>query len=355
MTTVLYTDPPWLVTGGRCDPALATVERALLPPGTELRVGPFTAGRYELTGPALARAAAGADVLVVYRCRVTAELLDAAGPGLRAVIRQGVGVDNLDAPLLARRGLPGYHLPDYCVDEVATHTTALALALERRLVPQHAALSGGRFDIYAGGVPRRLNRHTLGIVGFGRIGRAVARRLGACYGQVLVHDPYVGRDLAEGYGARAVDRLPDLLAAADLVTLHCPLDADTAGLIDAGALAAMRPDAYLVNAARGALVDPVALGRALGGGRLAGAGLDVFAPENPYDDPRWAPVLRSPRTVLTSHRAFLSAEAEDSARRRVAELVGAVLAGRTDRLVGLVTPPVPAPAGPGEPAAGVQR
>jgi phosphoglycerate dehydrogenase-like enzyme len=323
---VLYTDPPWLVDGGRAVPELATVERETLGARAELRFGPFVDGRYAHNDE-LARLAAGCDVLVVYRCRITRGLLDAAGERLRAVVRQGVGVDNLDLPLLAERRLLAYHVPDYCVDEVATHTSALALALERRLVAQHNGLSGGTFDIYAGGVPHRINRRTLGVVGFGRIGRAVARRLGAFYGQVLVHDPHIGRDLPEGYGALAVDSLDELLESSDVVTLHCPLTGATEGLIGAAELARMRAGSFLVNAARGALVDPAALGSALRGGRLAGAGLDVFAPENPHDDPLWKDVLDHPAVIVTSHRAFLSREAEHSSRRRVAELARDLLAG----------------------------
>jgi D-3-phosphoglycerate dehydrogenase len=326
MTTrsrVLYTDPPWLVDSGRHDPSLATVEREVLGPDAQLLTAPHEDGRYVLTDDRLLERAAGVDALVVYRCQVTEALLDAAGSGLRVVVRQGVGVDNLNAELLAERGMPGYNVPDYCVDEVAVHTAALALALERRLVPQHRTLTAGTFDIYAGGVPRRVNGRTLGIVGFGRIGRAVARKLGVFYGQVLVHDPFVGRDLAEGYGARATGTLDELLAASDLVTLHCPLTPRTDGLIGDAELRAMRPDAYLVNAARGRLIDPDALAKALAEGWIAGAGLDVFAPENPHQDPRWEPVLAHPGTVVTSHRAFLSQEAEASSRRRVAELAQA--------------------------------
>ncbi|MFJ8097944.1 C-terminal binding protein [Streptomyces griseofuscus] len=335
---VLYTDPPWLVEDGRPDPALATVERDVLGPDVELVFGPHDGTKYLTTDAQMLERAAGIDVLVVYRTQVTEELLDAAGKGLKVVVRQGVGVDNLNAPLLTDRGLPAYNVPDYCVDEVSTHTAALALALERQVVPQHRTLVGGTFDIYAGGTPHRTNRRTLGIVGFGRIGRAVARRLGAFYGRVLVYDPYVGRDLAEGYGALAVDTLEELLAQSDLVTLHCPLTPETESLIDEAALRHMRPGAYLVNAARGRLVDPEGLHRALDGGWIAGAGLDVFSPENPHQDPRWHPVLAHPSVVVTSHRAFLSEEAEASSRRRVAELVRAALEGRTHGLVGRVTP-----------------
>jgi phosphoglycerate dehydrogenase-like enzyme len=326
--SVLYTDPPWAVDRGAARSDRATVERTVLGPGWEIRLGPHRDGRYDTSATALAGPARGCAVLVVYRCPATPELLDAAGPGLRAVVRQGVGVDNLNAALLAGRGLPAYNVPDYCVDEVAAHTAALALALERQLLPQHRTLTGGTFDIYAGGVPRRLNRRTLGVVGFGRIGRAVARRLATFYGEVLVHDPYVGPDLPEGYGARAVGTLPELLARSDLVTLHTPLTPETEHLLDGPALAALRPGAFLVNAARGRLVDPVALGRALHDGRLAGAALDVFAPENPHDDPAWKPVLDHPAVVVTCHRAFLSVEAEESSRRRVAELVRDLDTGR---------------------------
>ncbi|MFI6444118.1 C-terminal binding protein [Kitasatospora sp. NPDC050543] len=336
---VLYTDPPWLIDGGRPDPALASVEREVLGPEVELRFGPHRDGRYQITDPAMLEQAAGCDVLVVYRTQVTEELLDAAGAGLKVVVRQGVGVDNLNAGLLAARGLPAYNVPDYCVDEVATHTSALALALERQLVPQHQTLAGGTFDIYAGGTPHRTNRRTLGIVGFGRIGRAVARRLGAFYGRVRVYDPYIGRDLAEGYGAQAVDTLAELLAQSDLVTLHCPLNPETDGLIDAAALRRMKPGSFLVNAARGRLIDPEALYRALDEQWIAGAGLDVFSPENPHQDARWHPVLKHPGVVVTSHRAFLSEEAEASSRRRVAELVRAALDGRTEGLVGRVHAP----------------
>ncbi len=187
-------------------------------------------------------------------------------------MRQGVGTDNLNATLLGERGILAYNVPDYCVDEVAVHTAALILTLERGIIPQHAGLTGGRFGIYAGGVPRRLAHRTLGIVGFGRIGRAVARKLGVFYGRVLVYDPYLGRDLAEGYGAHTAGTLRELLSQSDVVTLHCPLTAATAGLIDDDALRCMRSDSYLVNAARGSLVDPVALGEALGAGRNRGGG-----------------------------------------------------------------------------------
>ncbi|WP_206795399.1 C-terminal binding protein [Amycolatopsis sp. MtRt-6] len=321
---VLYTDPPWALVDGRAEPDTAAIEHAVYGSAVRLELGDTSGGRYVTSGAALAEAVHGVAALAVYRCRVTAELLDAAGPALRVVARQGVGTDNLDLEALRDRGVHSFHVPDYCVDEVATHAMALLLALERGIVAQHNGLAGGRFDIYAGNVPRRLRRRRAGVIGFGRIGKAVAQRLRPFYGEVLAHDPYLHPDLVEGYGVRAAG-FAELLAESDVVTLHCPLTDETRHLIDREALAGMRPDALLVNAARGALIEPEALHGALSSGRLGGAGLDVFAPENPHDDPWFAKVVALPNVVVTSHRAFLSAESEASSRRRVAEGVRYVL------------------------------
>lgn len=313
---IVYTDPPWAGSGK------ATIEEEVFEGEAVLRFG--------------AEQAAGADALAVYRRQVTPELLDAAGPGLRVVARQGVGTDNLNAPLLTERGIIGFNVPDYCVDEVAAHTLALTLCWERDLVAQHNGLAGGTFDIYTGRVPRRLRRRTAGIVGFGRIGRAVATRLALFYGRVLACDPYVHPDLMEGYGVTAVP-FAELLAESDVVLLHCALTPETRGMIDSAALGLVRPGALLVNAARGALVDPAALHKALTAGELGGAALDVFVPEDPHQDPWFARVVRLPNVVVSSHRAFLSAESEESSRRRVAEGILHVLRTGTPPLFGHVT------------------
>lgn len=315
---VVYTDPAWALTAaGTSDPARAGLEREIFGDAVRLEIAPARGGRYP-SGPELAEFARGADALAIYRTAITPELLDALGGSLAVVARQGVGYDNLAPELLRARGIIGFNVPDYCVDEVAAHTLALILALERGLLPQHRTLTGGRFDIYAGGVPRRLSRATAGIVGFGRIGRAVAARLRLFYGRVLAADPYVDADLMAAHGVEKRE-LAELLAQSDVVTLHCALDPQTRGLIGRDALARMKPDAFLVNAARGGLVDPAALHRALGGGALAGAALDVFVPEDPTGDETYRAVLALPNVLVTSHRAFLSREAETSQRRRVAQ------------------------------------
>jgi phosphoglycerate dehydrogenase-like enzyme len=318
---VTFTDPRWaLGPDGQVRPEHAAIERAVFGGEVELRFVPASGGRFLDAGPQRLAALAGADALAINRCQVNPELLAAVGSSLKVVARQGVGFDNLAPELLAARGILGFNLPDYCIDEVATHAVALLLALERQLLPQHAALSGGRFDAYAGGVPRRLFRRTAGILGFGRIGRVVAGRLRAFYGRVLACDPYVAGDVMDAHGVEKV-QLPALLGESDAVLLHCLLSAETAGLIDARALAMMRPGSFLINAARGALIDARALCEALTDGRIAGAGLDVFAPENPHDEDWSRRLVGLPNVLATSHRAYLSQESEESQRRRTAEAI----------------------------------
>lgn len=334
---VTYVDPPWALDGeGRVDPARAIYEREVLGERVELRLGSAANGRYEQAGEAFAAALAGADALIIHRAFVTPELLAAAGPGLKVVGRLGVGFDNLNAELLASRGIIGFHLPDYCMEEVAAHALALLLALERRLLPQHQSLAGGSFDIYAGGTPRRLSEQTAGIIGFGRIGRTVATRLRAFYGRVLACDPYVAEDVTAAYGAKKVE-LAELLAGSDAVLLHCLLSHETEKMMGEAALAQMKEGALLINTARGALIEAEPLYAALTSGRLGGAGLDVFSPEDPHRDPWWSRVVRLPNVVVTSHRAYLSLAAEASQRRRAAQGVLDVLSSGNPPAVGHLT------------------
>ncbi|MGC5011107.1 C-terminal binding protein [Streptosporangium sp. DT93] len=324
---VVYTDPAWALDDtGRPDPAQADIERDVFGPGIDLGLGLFT-DRYQTDGPDFHDHVRGADALVIYRCQITRELLDAVGPGCRVVARSGVGIDNLNAPLLTEAGVVGFNVPDYCGDEVSTHTLALLLALERRICTQDRLVRSGRWNIHAGGVPRRLSTRTAGIVGFGRIGRVTARKLRAFYDRVVAYDPYVSADLMAGHGVAAAADLAELFGTADAVVVHAALTAETDRLIDADALARPRPGALLVNTARGRLVDVPAVLDALEQGLLGGFASDVFSPEDPNDDPVARKLLGRDDVVVSAHRAFLSAESERSARRRVAEGVAAVLRG----------------------------
>ncbi len=321
-----YTDPMWALNGsGGPDLDAARLEREIYGDGVEITFGPYDGGRYVMQGDEFYGSLAGADALVIYRAEVTPDLLRELGPACKVVARQGVGLDNLHADLLQDRGIYGFHVPDYCVDEVAVHTLALLLALERQLPVQIGEVKADRWSIYAGGLPRRLGRRTAGIVGFGRIGRATARKLEAFYGSVVAYDPYVSEDLMAGHGVRGAASLEDLLSEADAVVLHCPLDDVTRRMIDAPALSRMKPDALLVNTARGELVDPAAVLAALEDGALGGYASDVFKPEDPNRDETGRKLLARDDVVFTAHRAFLSRESEERLRERVAHEVAHVL------------------------------
>jgi len=325
VTRVVYTDPMWALGSPGGPEEVGALEREVLGDGTELVLGVRENGGFAKDGPALHATLAGADAVVVYRARVDEELLAAAGPGCRVVARQGVGIDNLDLEALRSRSIFSFHVPDYCIDEVVAHTLAFALALERRVCVQDRLVKEDRWDIFAGGVPRRLAELTFGIVGFGRIGRATAARARALFGRVVCCDPNVPADVAAGYGATHLGSVAELFAAADVVVLHADLNPTSRDLVDAEALAHARPGTMLVNTARGALVDTAAVLAALEEGRLGGFAADVFSPEDPNRDPVNRALLERPDVVVSSHRAFLSESSDLALRRRTAAEVAHVL------------------------------
>ncbi|CUW38009.1 Putative D-3-phosphoglycerate dehydrogenase [Magnetospirillum sp. XM-1] len=323
---IVYTDPMWAVgADGEIDPGSAALERAVYGSEAELVLGRYEAGAFVKEGPAFLDLVRGADALVIYRAQITPEVVAAIKPSCKVVARQGVGFDNLNAPLLAANGIYGLNVPDYCVDEVTTHTLSLVLALERQLCLQNQRLKGGTWNIFDGGYPRRTNDLTAGIIGFGRIGRASARKLQAFYGRVLAYDPYVHNDLMRGYGVTKCDRLEDLLGQSDVVVIHALLDDGSKFMINRESIASIRQGALLVNTARGNLVQPEAVLDSLREGRLGGYGSDVFTPEDPNEHPINRQILGFDNVVVTSHRAFLSDTAERSQRTRVAEEIRRVL------------------------------
>ena len=247
------------------------------------------------------RIAAGVDVLCSQlRDPVTAAVLDAGRPRLRAVCTYAVGVDNIDVAAATRRGVVVGNTPGVLTEATADCALGLLLAAARRLREGDAEVRAGRFTGWAPEylLGLDLGGALLGIVGFGRIGQALARRALACSMRVAYADPgrpvAVDPDLA---GRVTAMPLPDLLAAADAISLHVPLSDRTHHLIDAAALRRMKPTAVLVNTARGAVVDEAALVRALREGWIAAAGLDVYEQE-----PRLAPGLAGcPTAVLAPH------------------------------------------------------
>lgn len=245
----------------------------------------------------------------------------------RVISRYGIGVDNIDLDAARARGVIVTNVPDYCVEEVADHTLALVLALARRLPQGHAIVVDGRWGVKDLGRVRRLRGRTLGLVGFGNIGAAVAGRARAFGLEVVVFDPYVDVARLAEAGADRAGSLDELLGAADIVSLHAPLTPETQGIIDRRAIDRMRPGAVLVNTSRGGLVETAAVLDALREGRLAGAGLDVFAQEPPA-----AQTLADvPNLLSTPHAAFYSEEAIRESQTKAAEAIVAVLEGREPR------------------------
>jgi len=252
--------------------------------------------------------------------KLTADLIDRA-TNLKVIGRAGVGVDNVDVAAATRRGIVVANAPESTVVSAAEHTIGLLVALARNIPQAHAALKQGRWERKAyGGI--ELADKTLGVVGFGRIGQQVARRASGLGMRVVAYDPYVGPERFRELGVDRVDAPEAVYAAAEFVTLHLPLTAETRGSVDATAFAAMRDGARIVNAARGELVDEGALIEALSSGKIAGAALDVFSSE-PYG----GPLLELDNVVVTPHLAASTEEAQDRAGVIVAEQVAAALEG----------------------------
>jgi D-3-phosphoglycerate dehydrogenase len=247
---------------------------------------------------------------------------------VRFVVRPYVGYDDIDVDAASRHGVVFANVPDAFIEEVANHTLALILAGNRKLLQSDAFVKSGRWSAGARSreaiVPlRRSSVLTLGLVGFGNIARLVVERARPFGFRIIAADPFVAPEAAAAMGVTLMP-LEDLLAEADIVSLHVFLNAQTRGLIDARRLALMKPDAYLVNTSRGPVVEEQALAEALRAGRLAGAGLDVFEVEPMAAD---SPLLQLPNVVLTPHIASYSEEGDVAHQARTADIILRVVKG----------------------------
>ena len=264
------------------------------------------------------------DAIAACWAPVSHEMLDAA-PSCRVVSRFGIGLDNIPIDECTRRGIVVSYVPDYCIPEVADHTIALLLGLLRNIVFLDQQIKQGVYDLSAAPSMSRLQGQTLGLVGFGRIARAVRFRA-VSLGLRVVATSASGND--HGTGCPMVT-LDELLSTSDLVSLHCPLTDSTHHLLDETALASMKSHAVVVNTSRGALIDHHAAWNALQQGNLGGLALDVYDPEPPnLKDPELGPLFRDPRVVATPHAAFLSRESVAELRRRTAQAIVDVVEGR---------------------------
>jgi len=274
-------------------------------------------------------AAAGCAGILLQYAPITERVL-AALPQLGIVSRIGVGVDTVDTAACARHGVWVANSPDYGIGEVATHALALVLALIRNVVAYNRDIRAGQWHYLSSGKLKRAGEMTLGIVGLGRIGKRMAHVSRNVVRRVLACDPYLIDGDFPAYVERAAD-LAGLFAASDVVSVHTPLSDETRGMIDADVLGRMRPGSYIVNTARGAIVDIDDLLAALDSGILAGVGLDVL-PVEPI--PAESPLLGHPKVILTPHAAFFSVQAEIELRRKAAQnIVTWLKAGRPDYVV----------------------
>jgi D-3-phosphoglycerate dehydrogenase / 2-oxoglutarate reductase len=277
--------------------------------------------RTGLKGEELARALVGMDAVVVRSStRITRESLVHADR-LKVIGRAGVGVDNIDVEAATARGVAVLNAPSGNTISAAELAFALALACVRRIPAADRSMKAGEWDrkSFTGS---ELYGKTLGLVGAGRIGGEVARRARVFGMRVLAYDPYLAADRAEALEIELCT-LDDVLARADVLSLHVPLTESTDGLIDAAALARMKPGSCVVNAARGGVLDEAALADALHSGHIAAAGLDVFA-EEPL--PADHPLRRVPNAVLTPHLGAATEEAQHNVALEIAEAVRAALA-----------------------------
>jgi D-3-phosphoglycerate dehydrogenase len=313
---VLITDYAW--------PDLELEREILAAADVELLVSPAQ------DAATLSQLAADVDGILTCWAVISRQVIEAAG-SLRGITRMGIGLDNIDLEECTRRGIPVTNVPDYCQQEVAEHTLALLLALARNIGIYHQQGRAGVYSRDNGPPLRRIEGATLGLVGLGRIGRQVAVLARAIGLRVIA----TRRDLSQLEANVELLPLDQLLAESDFLSLHLPLTDDTSQMIGAPQLALMKPGSFLVNTARGGLLDHQALAAALQSGQLAGAALDVQEPEPPPLD---QPPYNHPHVIVTPHTAFVSEQSLFDLRSRSARQIVQCLEG--DKPDNLVNPEV---------------
>ena len=279
----------------------------------------------EPTPEAIMRVAIDADALLATYAKITAEMIRQMRR-CRIISRFGIGVDNVDIAAATAAGIVVTKVPDYCIDEVSDHAMALLLALVRKIPSANAQVHAGRWEMQAVVPIHRLRGSVLGLVGFGRIPQLVAPKAKSFGLRVVAYDPYIPQETLSRAGVEGVD-FPQLLQISDYVSIHSPLLPETTGMFNAEVFRQMKPTAYLINTARGPIVDEAALARALDAGQLAGAALDVM----PQEPPSGSPLLGRNNVIITPHTSFYSEESLVDLQTKAAEEVVRVLKGQAPR------------------------
>lgn len=279
----------------------------------------------------MAKSASADDILAVARdadaILVTYAKLDAPLIGqltrCKAIGRFGLGVDNIDLVAAKAKGIAVNYVPDYCIREVSDHAMALLLALIRKIPLSNKVVQAGRWEMPVVVPIRRIEGTVLGLIGFGNIPRLVAPKAHAFGMRVQAFDPFAPAEAFQAARVESVD-FDTLLGTSDYVSVHAPLTPETRGLLNTGAFAKMKKGAYVVNTARGPLIDEAALVAALDSGQVGGAALDVVATEPMASD---VPLLGRDNVIITPHTAFYSIEALEELQTKCASDVARVLAG----------------------------
>lgn len=267
---------------------------------------------------------AEADAVITQFAKIDAQVI-AAMKKAKAIVRYGIGVDNVDLAAAKERKIPVCNIPDYCINEVADHTLAFILGITRQVVTNSNFLHEGKWGLATPLTAMKSVRDlTVGVVGFGRIGREVVSRLRAFNGRVLVFDPVVSSAEIAKAGAEAVS-WDELLKQSDVITPHCPSNEKTRRMFNQAAFAKCKPGAIFINIGRGDLVDSVALVQALQSGQIGAAALDVFDPEPiPADNP----ILKMPNVILAAHIASASVPAVKRLRETAANIAVTAVQGQ---------------------------
>src|SRR5215469_3795571 len=275
----------------------------------------------EPTPDAILTVARNADAVLVTYAQVTGKMIRQM-MRCRIIARFGVGVDNVDIGAATEAGIVVTNVPDYCSDEVSDHAMALLLALSRKVSFANTCVHAGGWEMSAVVPIHRLRGSVLGLVGFGRIAQLLTPKAKAFGLRVISCDPWVEDETMTGAGVEKVD-FAALIRSSDYISIHAPLLAETDRLFDARVFRQMKPTAYLINTARGSIVDEADLAQALDAGHLAGAALDVLSREPPEN----SPLLGRENVILTPHMSFYSVESLIDLQTRATEEVLRVLRG----------------------------
>jgi D-3-phosphoglycerate dehydrogenase len=266
-----------------------------------------------------------ADAVLTTYAKISADTIQKL-TRCRVIGRFGVGVDNVDIAAATNAGIVVTRVPDYCLDEVSDHTMALLLALVRKIPSSNARTQAGRWEMRAVVPISRLRGTVLGLMAFGRIPQLVASKAQAFGIRVVTHDPYVSKHVAASAGVEQVE-FDELLKISDYISIHTPLLPATHHLFNADVFRRMKPTAYLINTARGPIVDEAALANALDQGHLAGAALDVMEQEPPSG----SPLFGRDNVIVTPHTAYYSEQSLVDLQTKAAEEVVRVLSGQAAR------------------------